>query len=291
MQQAKLSRLGVETGHSPDIITSPEELGHLASARSYEIIRLERLAEDIAQKLAADKAGDSRRLQECFIGKVQGSLVEAKNYAIGVKSIAAYRVGLDLDPARPTLKELELAVTEFVRTGGVRLEDPVIIRFLLWQAIDLGLAIQLHVGYGDDDVDLHRCNPLLMTELFRRTIHTGARFMLLHCYPFHREAGYLADVFPHVYFDVGLAVNYTGAQASQVIAESLELAPFGKILFSTDAYGLPELYLVGAELFRQGLTKALWRFHTESAWPIEEAMRVARMIAVDNAVRAYGIEE
>ena len=52
--------------------------------------------------------------------------------------------------------------------------------------------------------------------------------MLLHCYPFHREAGYLAQVFPHVYFDVGLAVNYTGRAAGAVLAESLELAPFGK---------------------------------------------------------------
>ncbi|WP_237767483.1 hypothetical protein [Serinicoccus sp. CUA-874] len=71
---------------------------------------------------------------------------------------------------------------------------------------------------------------------------SGARFMLLHCYPYHREAGYLAHVFEHVYCDVGLAVTYTGAQSAQVIAESLELTPFAKALFSSDAFGAAELF-------------------------------------------------
>ena len=77
--------------------------------------------------------------------------------------------------------------------------------------------------------------------------------MLLHCYPYHREAGYLAHCFEHVYADVGLAINYTGAQATQVIAESLELAPFHKALFSSDAWGAAELYSLGSILFRDGL--------------------------------------
>ena len=70
--------------------------------------------------------------------------------------------------------------------------------------------------------------------------------LLLHCYPYHRQAGYLAQVFPHVYFDVGLAVNHTGLSSPAVVAESLELAPFAKILFSSDAYGPAELHYLGA---------------------------------------------
>ncbi len=31
----------------------------------------------------------------------------------------------------------------------------------------------------------------------------GTPIMLLHCYPFQREAGFLANVFPHVYMDLG----------------------------------------------------------------------------------------
>ena len=139
-------------------------------------------------------------------------------------------------------------------------------------------------------MDLHRCNPLFLTNLFRQSNGSGARFTLLHCYPYHREAGYLADVFPHVYFDVGLAINYTGARANAVIAESLELSPFGKILFSSDAFGLPELYYLGAKLFREGLAKALINFHEEANWPLDECYRIARMIGYENAARLYEVD-
>ena len=70
--------------------------------------------------------------------------------------------------------------------------------------------------------------------------------MLLHCYPFIREAGYLAEVYPHVYFDTGAILHYTGSSCRALIAQSLELAPFAKIVFSSDAFGLPELYHLGA---------------------------------------------
>jgi len=46
--------------------------------------------------------------------------------------------------------------------------------------------------------------------------------------------------------DVGLAVNYAGAASPAIVAESMELAPFRKLLFSSDAWGAPELHLLGS---------------------------------------------
>ena len=37
----------------------------------------------------------------------------------------------------------------------------------------------------------------------------------------------------------------------------MELAPFGKLLYSSDAFGLPELYLLGAHTFRVALAEVL----------------------------------
>ena len=58
--------------------------------------------------------------------------------------------------------------------------------------------------------------------------------LLLHCYPFHREAGYLAQVFSHVYVDAGLATHNLGARAPALLAElaatlgeRLDLGPVG----------------------------------------------------------------
>jgi predicted TIM-barrel fold metal-dependent hydrolase len=123
--------------------------------------------------------------------------------------------------------------------------------------VDLRLPVQFHVGYGDSDVDLHRCNPLLLTPVLRAIQPTGVPVMLLHNYPFHREAGYLAQVFPHVYVDAGLATHNLGARAPALLAEALELTPFGKFLYSSDAFGLPELYYLGSALFRSALSRYL----------------------------------
>lgn len=293
LQAAQLTDLGVDTGFSPDVITPAEELGRISRATPHEVVRLEYLAEQIAQEFlqpsAPQEAADSTARK--FLDVLEERLSEELRGAIGVKSIAAYRIGLDFQPERPATGEvLESAQRLLSGTAPLRLADPVLIRHLLWLAIDAGQVIQLHIGYGDDDVDLHRCNPLLLTELFRLSRDTGARFTLLHCYPFHREAGYLAHVFEHVYFDVGLAINYTGSRSDEVIAESLELAPFGKILFSTDAFGLAELYYLGAELFRDGLAQALAEFHDFHGWPKDQCLRVARMISYDNAAHLYGTD-
>ena len=75
--------------------------------------------------------------------------------------------------------------------------------------------------------------------------------MLLHCYPFHRQAGYLAQAFGNVYFDVGLA-RTIWVRSAELLAESLELAPFAKQLYSSDGYGPPELHLLGSVLWRRG---------------------------------------
>ncbi|HEX2824002.1 MAG TPA: hypothetical protein VHO07_28135, partial [Streptosporangiaceae bacterium] len=39
------------------------------------------------------------------------------------------------------------------------------------------------------------------------------------------------------------------ARAPALLAEALELAPYGKFLYSSDAFGLPELYYLSAALF------------------------------------------
>ena len=125
-------------------------------------------------------------------------------------------------------------------------------RFFIWCGADLGLPIQFHVGYGDRDIDLHRCNPLLLTGLLRALEPTGVPVMLLHNYPYHREAGYLAQVFPLVYADLGLATHNVGARATALLGEALELVPLRKFLFSSDAFGLPELYYLGTHAVPPG---------------------------------------
>jgi predicted TIM-barrel fold metal-dependent hydrolase len=271
----------VDTGYLPEPITSPDELAALTGGTAREVVRLEAVAEDVLASCGA----------AAFPDRFRDELARRCAGAAGVKSIAAYRVGLRLDGARPADAEVVAAADRLLSAGGpLRVADPVLHRFLVWTGIDLRMPVQFHVGYGDADVDLHRCDPLLLTDLLRATEPAGVPVMLLHNYPFHRNAGFLAQVFGHVFVDVGLATSNLGARSGTLLRELLELAPFGKVLFSSDAFGLAELYLLGTLLFRRGLGGYLAEGVAEDAWTAADAARVAAMIGAGNAERAYRLD-
>ena len=114
--------------------------------------------------------------------------------------------------------------------------------------------------------------------------------MLLHCYPYHRHAGALAALFPHVYMDVGEALNHVGARSAAVLAEAMELTPFHKMLYSSDAFGLPELHYLGAAGFRRDLARVTGAFVADGAWSAADAERVADLVGAANARRVYRLD-
>ncbi|HYS40382.1 MAG TPA: amidohydrolase family protein, partial [Pseudonocardiaceae bacterium] len=197
------------------------------------------------------------------------------------------RVGLRLTGTRPTDAEVRKAADHWRQSSTTRLANETLHRYLIWLAIDNGLPVQFHVGYGDADLNLHECDPLLLTDLLRATQHTGVPIMLLHNYPFHRSSGYLAQVFPHVFVDVGLATHHAGFRGPGLIAELLEITPFGKVLYSSDAFGLAEHYMLGALLFRRGLSDFLKAGITQDALTPQDAERVAGLVSRHNAQRVY----
>jgi predicted TIM-barrel fold metal-dependent hydrolase len=276
----------VETGYRGSEVLTPQEIADVADAEARTVIRLERVAEELAETGVSANS---------FIRSYTEALAAVAADAVAVKTIIAYRYGLDFDPSRPSPREIAAAAAEWLydceQRGSVRLDHPVLLRAVLWVGVDLGKPIQFHVGYGDSDIVMHRCDPSKMTGFLRATRGSGVQVMLLHCYPYQREAGYLAHVYPHVWLDTGAAINYTGPNSLAVVRESLEVAPFGKVLFSTDAFGLPELYLCGARLWRRALRLLLDEWISSDWLSPADAQRFAANIASGNARLAYGLEE
>ncbi|WP_107987400.1 amidohydrolase family protein [Rhodococcus sp. OK519] len=272
----------VDTGFSPEHSTTPEELAACTGATAHEVVRLEALAEQVMIEHGPRDFADRCREQ----------VKRAARTAVAFKTVAAYRVGLDLAPEHPSDAAVFTAsvrwASDIERGLPPRMVDETLTRFLIWTALDTRVPIQFHVGYGDADIDLARADPLLLMPLLRATAALNVPIMLLHNYPFHRHAGYLAQVFDHVFVDVGLSLHNVGtAGAARILGELLELAPFGSVLFSTDGYGLPELFHVGAQVFRQALSEYLETVVAQDQWTESDAIRVARMIAEGNARRAY----
>jgi len=282
LQAAAVEAWLVDSGWQTDQVLTPGQLAAASGAPAHEIVRLEAVAEQVARG-----GPDAARYAAAFAG----ALETATRGAVGLKSIVAYRYGLDFDPARPGAAEVQAAAGRWLRAldsdPTARLEDPVLLRHVIWTGVDLGLPLQFHVGFGDPDVRLHRVDPSLLHDFLLATQDTGTAIMLLHCYPYHRQAGYLAHVFPHVYMDVGEALNHVGARSPAVLAEALELTPFHKMLYSSDAFGLPELHYLGATGFRRDLARVTGAFVADGAWSAADADRAGYLIGAANARRVY----
>jgi len=286
LRAAQVQAWLVDTGYRADQITTREQLAAASGTPAHEIVRLELVAEQVAR--AGTSAAD-------FAASFAAALATASAGAVGYKSIVAYRLGLDFDPARPSAAEVTAAAGRLLRgfaaDPAARLDDEVLLRHLIWTAVDTGLPVQFHVGFGDPDVRLHRANPSLMHDFLLATEPIGTPIMLLHCYPYHRQAGYLANVFPHVYMDLGAILNHVGARSAAVLAEALELTPFHKMLYSSDAFGLPELHFLAALGFRRDLARVTGEFVADGAWSAADVGRVAALIGSANAIRVYRLAQ
>ncbi|CAB4338410.1 MAG: amidohydrolase family protein [Actinobacteria bacterium] len=272
----------VDSGFKSDNVLTPTEMQEVVpDCRAFEIVRLETVAESMASNTSA----------KTFISDYAKALAEASKDAIGFKSIIAYRYGLDFNPERPTAQEVEVAAGQWLKSnderGKIRMDHPVLLRHILWEAVDYKRAIQFHVGYGDSDIVMHRCDPTQMTDFIRMTVDSGISIMLLHCYPFTREAGYLAQVYPHVYLDTGAAAHWTGLSSPTIVSHSVEMAPMSKVLFSSDAFGLPELYYVGTLVWRRAMGAILDGWVKSDGLGYDDAVKYLNWMANDNARRAY----
>jgi hypothetical protein len=93
-----------------------------------------------------------------------------------------------------------------------------------------------------------------------------------------------------VYADLGLATHNVGARATALLGEALELVPLRKFLFSSDAFGLPELYYLGTLLFRRALSAFLAARLDADDMSYADAERVTGLIGAENARLAYRLE-
>ncbi len=183
----------------------------------------------------------------------------------GLKTIAAYRGGLDLDVAPAAVREPLIAALEANEATGAP------------------LPVQVHCGFGDSDLYLPRSDPGHLKPLVERFSETT--FVLLHCYPFVREAGWLAHVYGNVCFDLSLSIPHV-SRPEEVLREALELAPVSKLLYASDAARTPELYHLAAKWWRGALAAVL-----AEALPPDEAAEAGTAILRGNALRVYALAE
>ncbi len=283
---ANIEMLLLDYGFSSKMSYSYQDLRAVLPCRIEPILRLETLAQDLIVQHE-----HFAQMVDAYVATVENARAAGH---VALKSIAAYRTGLNIQPAaRADVAALFPALKEQARREGrVRLAHKPLNDYLLLLALEIAetqaLPVQFHTGFGDNDLDMLLANPFHMRYLFECGRYNHVQFVLLHAaYPYVRELGYLAAIYPNVWLDMGLAIPHLTTEIPTLWRQVLALTPISKVLFSTDAHSIPEIFWLAARWGRRGLATVLTELIDLGALTQDEAMTAATQILYSNAAQLY----
>jgi uncharacterized protein len=267
------------------IVELAAELGCEPEERAVYDYRLARSPEDYASALLRATGTDVLLVDDGFPEPGDGFGWQAMGELAGCRVRPVLRIETrtrpEVDVASARTHGFAALKTIAAYRGGLRLADD----HPLWRVLEANeevgdpLPVQVHCGFGDGDLLLPLADPGWLKPVLERFGETP--FVLLHCYPFVREAGWLAHVYANVYFDLSLTIPYVSRPA-EMLREALELAPVSKLLYASDAARAPELYFLAAKRWREALVEVL-----PELLPAGRAVEAGRSILRENAVRLY----
>lgn len=280
-----LGAMIVDDGFRPADMVTPVQFATLSQRPIFLCRRIEPVLEACIAKV-----GSFAELEDTF----QKELLAADPVApVALKTICGYRGGLDIELVKKTA-----AAKDFERIKKIAAKRRItrcdLYHYFVMQAFELAayhhLPMQVHAGIGDDDADLKQCNPLLMQSLFRISTLQKTKFVLLHCYPFVREAAFLASLYANVYMDLSLALNIVSTSGQEMIAEALATAPASKILAGTDGHTCPETHWYAALCWKRALSAVLTDLVNKKMLTLQQVQQIAAMILHENANRLYKLQ-
>jgi predicted TIM-barrel fold metal-dependent hydrolase len=287
LRAANVDTLLLDTGFPPpEAVLQVAELRELGGCRAEPMLRLEILMESLLVENAS-----LEDVKEALAAELDN--VRSGGY-VALKSIAAYRTGLDI--REWPREEAEESFHEYSRVAGAgpaRLVHKPLLDTLLHvafaQAARQEVPVQFHVGYGDADTDLLLGNPLYMRQVLQRSDYRGMPVVLLHeCYPYTRLGGYLAAVYENVYLDLSYGIPLLGyGEMLSFTRQALGVAPTSKLMYSSDGIGVPELHWISAIDGRRAIGQALGEMVAHGELSLPEAEAAGESILRDNATRLY----
>ena len=286
-QAGRIETLIVDDGHPlPQV-----DLGNFRAQVGVDVAPIFRIEVLIQQLL--DEEHSWPEFQRAYDDGIAAALSDG-GYK-GLKSIIAYRTGLDIDPRSRSSDQGMIALEKIRRARGrggdaiKNLRDHLFCR-AIERCIEFDVPFQVHTGMGDWEVHLEACRPALLMELLRYPVYRACKFLLVHTgYPYHAEAGYIANVLPNIWCDLSEGLPFAGNAGARIIAEVLEMAPPSRVCYGSDTYGSPEPFYTSALLGKQALAQALQALINDGFMSEAQAQESAKMILADNARELYGI--
>lgn len=266
------------------------DIAQVSAELPVDIVPIYRIEPLIVELLRADIGW--REFERRYVDALSDALASGRFR--GLKTVIAYRTGLDISPLSRTpdqgYKALD-AIRRGLGGGSMKaLRDHLVCR-ALELCMEHDLPMQIHTGMGDFEVNLPLCRPAFLMDLLRFPAYRACRVILVHTgYPYHSEAAYLANVLPRVYCDISEGVPFAGHAAQRIISEVLEMCPPSKVLYGSDGFGVPEINYTSAKLGKQALAAALGEIVAAGMLEPADVREVAAGVLAGNARRIYRLE-
>jgi uncharacterized protein len=287
LRAANVDTLLIDTGFPPpEEVFTVSETAELGNCRAEPMLRLEILMQDLLAE--HDSLEEVKEALADVLDDVRGG------GHVALKSIAAYRTGLDI--REWTREEAEGSFREYredAESGSTRLAHKPLLDTLLHvafaEAARQEVPVQFHVGYGDADTDLLLGNPLYLRPVLGRPDYRGMPVVLLHeCYPYTRQGGYLAAVYENAYLDLSYGIPLLGyGEMLSFTRQALGVAPASKLVYSSDGIGVPELHWMSAIDGRRVIGEALGELVAHGELNLPEAEATGESVLRGNAIRLY----
>ncbi|KAK8004760.1 hypothetical protein PG990_010797 [Apiospora arundinis] len=307
---------GIETILLDDGLDSGDEThdydwhNQFVTGECKRIVRIEALATDMIRCRVAKMTGETPRtiliaILDDFVREIERCIADPE--VVGFKSIICYRGGLDLPSIHQMRMEEAQAELEGIAQAGAdkftRLQHRALNHVLL-HATASRIAenggdgseqqpkkpIQFHTGLGDNDITLTKSSPSHL-QTFIADYPTVPIVILHASYPWTREAGYLAAMYPNVYADFGEVFPFVSRQGQEsILKQILELCPWSKILWSTDGHWFPETYLLAIMQMREVLETTLCDMVREGDLNEQQAIRLVQDVLFVNSKKLYNLQ-
>src|SRR5579875_57370 len=212
----------------------------------------------------------------------------------GFKTIIAYRTGLDLkwmseEEAKKDFNEHRNQRGEVAWYGPVmRSLREYVICLVVEKLAKYGKTLKIHTGIGDRDILLERSFPFKLFDFLKDERARKTKIVLVHGgYPSNVFASYICNALPNVYFDISIACPFGLANLKQRILESIELAPYKKIMYASDGYIIPEIHYAAALAFRKTMMDVIDEVISAGILNEEEALDMFESVAYKNAQMVF----
>ena len=203
--------------------------------------------------------------------------IEAQG-CLGIKQLQAYHRNLDFEPVddksvvfRGTLSEQEKK----------RFQDWVV-HACCELANQRQWPHQVHVGTHNHPLS----NPLPLSSMARR--YPDQKIVMLHCWPYMEEAGYLAQAHPNVYMDTCWQPILNPDFLRQSLQTWLGYIPLNKITMSNDSTSV-EMAAGASMITRKVLKETLIKQKSQAGLKEHEEHEIAAQLLHNNAVEIYGL--